>query len=338
MRNTDTFTSSIAPKKVSLSDGAVACLHDLLRQPEQYHVSIGDCSGTRIIDCGVQSRGSAQLGVLMADIAMGGRGKATLDITRDMEISSSLWPTCPWPLLHVHSDDPVSACLASQYAGWKIDQNNYKAMASGPIRAAIGKEKIYETIGRKEQPNVTIGLLEANKLPPETVCRELAALTGLPTHAITLLIAAAESPAGMVQIVARSLETALHQLHECGFDLERIVRGVAIAPLPPETQKTLSAVGRTNDSILYGSVVQLDVTGDDYSLEKIGTRAVSSHSVLHGTLFLELFKQANLDFYALDTALFAPAVLEFKNLDSGRHHRFGSISPDILEMSFSATN
>ena len=51
-------------------------------------------------------------------------------------------------------------------------------MASGPIRAAIGKEKIYETIGRKEQPNITIGLLEANKLPPETVCRELAALTG----------------------------------------------------------------------------------------------------------------------------------------------------------------
>ena len=39
-------------------------------------------------------------------------------------------------------------------------------MASGPIRAAIGKEKIYETIGRKEQPNITIGLLEANKLPP----------------------------------------------------------------------------------------------------------------------------------------------------------------------------
>ena len=34
----------------------------------------------------------------------------------------------------------------------------------------------------------------------------------------------------MVQVIARSLETALHQLHERGFDLERIVRGTGTAP------------------------------------------------------------------------------------------------------------
>lgn len=323
---------------MSLSDGAAACLNELLGNPEQYQAVITNCSGTRIIDCGVRTSGSAELGVLMAEIAMGGRGKATLDTKQEIESLSDLWPECPWPLVHVHSDDPISACLASQYAGWKIDHNNYKAMASGPIRAVIGKEKIYETIGRRERPNMTIGLLETNTMPPETVCQELAALTGLSTRAITLLVAATESPAGLVQIVARSLETALHQLHECGFDLERIVRGSAIAPLPPETQDTLIALGCTNDSILYGGIVQLDVTGDDHTLEDIGPKAVSRCSGLHGRLFLELFEQANHDFYAIDPTLFAPAVLEFKNLDSGRHHRFGSTSPDIVEMSFSATN
>ena len=36
---------------------------------------------------------------------------------------------------------------------------------------------------------------------------------------LTLLVARTSSPAGMVQIVARSVETALHKLHVLGFDL-----------------------------------------------------------------------------------------------------------------------
>ena len=53
--------------------------------------------------------------------------------------------------------------------------------------------------------------------------------------------------------------------------------------------------------------------------------------------FSDLFKQANQDFYALDPGLFAPAILELRNLDSGRHHQFGFISPEIVEKSFLAT-
>ncbi len=338
LHNTETTIPSRPTTKVSLNDGAASRLHALLGNPERYQADITNCSGTRVIDCGVQASGSSELGVVLAEIAMGGRGEVTIDTKQELQALPDLWSKCPWPLVQVHSDDPVSACLASQYAGWKIDHKNYRAMASGPIRAVIGKEKIYETIGRRERPSVTIGLLETNRMPPETVCQELAALTRLPTHAITLLVAATESPAGIVQIVARSLETSLHQLHECGFNLERIVRGNAIAPLPPKTQDALIALGCTNDSILYGGVVQLEVTGDDRSLEDIGPKAVSCCSDLHGRLFSELFEQVNQDFYALDPALFAPAVLEFKNLDSGRHHRFGSTSPDIVEISFSATH
>ncbi|MDA8042793.1 MAG: methenyltetrahydromethanopterin cyclohydrolase, partial [Pirellulales bacterium] len=214
----------------------------------------------------------------------------------------------------------------------------FKAMASGPIRAAIAKEPIFEKISRREQPHETVGLLETNQLPPESVCHELASLAGLSSRDITLLVAPTKSPAGVVQVVARSLETALHQLHEHGFDLERIVRGMGVAPLPPEMQDSLAAVGCVNDAILYGGIVQLEVTGDDGSLEAIGPHAVSSYSNLHGNLFSDLFKQANQDFYALDPALFAPAILEFKNLDSGNYHRFGLISPDVIEKSFSATH
>ena len=73
------------------------------------------------------------------------------------------------PLFRYIRTIPYPPCLASQYAGWQIDHENFKAMASGPIRAAIGKEKLFETIGRREQPETTVGLLETNRLPPEAV-------------------------------------------------------------------------------------------------------------------------------------------------------------------------
>jgi hypothetical protein len=36
----------------------------------------------------------------------------------------------------------------------------------------------------------------------------------------------------------------------------------------------------------------------------------------------------------LDPALFAPAVVEFVNLDTGRRHRFGTLAPEIVARSF----
>ena len=338
MHNTEIPPSSSLPAVKSLSDGAAICLEGLLESPEKHLAAILDCSGTRILDCGVEAQGTTELGVIMADVAMGGRGKTDLISNEKLIFLSDIWPQCSWPLVQVHSNDPVSACLASQYAGWQIDHKNFKAMASGPIRAAIGKENIFETIGRREQPQDTVGLLETDRLPPEAVCHELAALAGLSTRDITLLVAATKSPAGMVQVIARSLETAIHQLHECGFDLERIVRGTGVAPLPSTFRESLVAIGCANDAILYGGVVRLDVIGDDASLEAIGPRAVSSHSNLHGELFSDLFRQANHDFYALDPALFAPAVLEIRNLESGHHYRFGVVSADIIEKSFSAAD
>ena len=336
--NTETSTRSSVTGAKSLSDGALMRLQGLVSSPEKYLATLLDCSGTRILDCGVETQGTAELGVIMAEAAMGGRGKTDLISSEELSFLSDVWPECPWPVVHVCSDDPVSACLASQYAGWQINHRNFKAMASGPIRAAIAKEAIFEKIGRRERPHETVGLLETNQLPPESVCHELASLAGLSSRDITLLIAPTKSPAGMVQVVARSLETALHQLHEHDFDLERIVRGMGVAPVPPDMQGSLAAVGCVNDAILYGSVVRLEVTGDDTSLEAIGPHAVSSHSNLHGNLFSDLFKQVNQDFYALDPALFAPAILEFRNLDSGTDHRFGLISPEVIEKSFSATH
>ena len=321
----------------TLNAAAVSLLTGLLENPARFAAEVHHRGGCRVIDCGVSASGGNRLGILLARAALGGRGEVRLqDIGKGTPLEQ-VWPECPWPVVEVASTDPVAACLGAQYAGWKVDDSGYFAMASGPLRAAIGGEEIFDTIGRRERVPVAVGLLEASQLPPERVCCQLADRAGVEPGGLILLVAATASPAGTMQVVARSLETALHQLHERKFDLSRIIAGWAAAPLPPVAADNLTAIGRTNDAILYGGFVQLEITGDDASLDLIGPQIVSSHSPAHGQPFRDLFKQANGDFYALDPAIFAPAMVEFINHDTGRRRRFGRIEAGVIEQSFTAT-
>jgi methenyltetrahydromethanopterin cyclohydrolase len=305
--------------------------------------------GVLVVDCGVRAAGSNEAGLAMARAALGGAGVVSLrhpgpraatpaaGAAEPVEADTEAWPGCPWPTVAVASDQPVAACLAAQYAGWKVARDDYFAMASGPIRAAIGREPVFDTIGLREAAPVAVGLLESGRLPPAEVCQDLARAAGVAPEQVCLLVARTASPAGTLQVVARSLETALHKLHDLGFDLGRIRRGSGTAPLPPLAADDLTAIGRTNDAILYGGSVALEVTGDDASLAEIGPRTVSRGSPAFGAPFLAIFEAAGRDFYAIDPALFAPARLELVNVETGRRHSFGGIEPDLIASSFSSS-
>ena len=320
---------------MALNSEAYEIAERMIRGADLLHASVHVRAGVRVVDCGVQSPGGLAAGVEMALAAMAGRGRAWIE-PADVphEHWASVWPKCPWPVVAVESDQPLAACLASQYAGWKVSTKKYFAMASGPMRAAIGREELYNAIGMREQPTVAVGLLEASALPPEDVCLELAADARVDPSKLILLVARTASLAGTLQVIARSLETSLHKLHDLHFDLSRIKKGIGRAPLAPVPNDDLTAIGRTNDAILYGGHVVLEVTGDDESLLEIGPRMVSSSSPDSGVPFVELFEKAGRDFYALDPALFAPAMVDLTNITTGRRHRFGTLSPDIVTASF----
>src|SRR5262249_23212164 len=153
--------------------------------------------------------------------------------------------------------------MASQYAGWQIQAGKFFAMGSGPMRAAYGKEELFDHVPGRETAPVAVGVLETRKLPDESVIDYLTEKLQLPANKITLLAAPTFSLAGNLQVVARALETALHKLHELKFDLAQVVSGCGTAPLPPVAGDWLSAIGRTNDAILYGGRVVLWVRADD---------------------------------------------------------------------------
>ncbi len=321
---------------MGLNEDGYALAQDLVSRCNELGAAVDDIGGVRVVDCGIKAPGSDALGLGLARVAMG--GASTVSLQAPDASSSKAWADCPWPTVSVSSERPVAACLAAQYAGHKVAKGNFFAMASGPIRAAIGREELFDVIEMRERADVAVGLLETSKVPPGDVCRELADAAGVAADKLTLLVARTASAAGTLQVVARSLETALHQLHELHFDLSRIRRGQGKAPLPPVPDDDLVAIGRTNDAILYGGTVVLEVTGDDPSLEAIGPRAVSRGSPAFGKPFLDIFKEAGHDFYAIDPALFAPACLEFVNVDTGAHHRFGKVEPTIVTRSFSGGN
>jgi len=282
--------------------------------------------GARVIDCGVEAEGGLEAGRALAEICLSGLGRVSIGAGELAGLS--------WPQVEVATDAPVAACLLSQYAGWQISVGKFFAMGSGPMRAAAAREELFAKLSYRESAAEIVGVLETGRLPGDAVAEFIAERTEAPAGKITLLTAPTSSQAGNVQVVARSVETALHKLFELDFDVSRIASAWGTAPLPPVAADDLAGIGRTNDAILYGAQVVLWVHGDDESLAEIGPRVPAESSKAHGRPFLEIFADAGHDFYQIDPHLFSPAVVVFQNLDTGRVHRFGRTEPNVLRRSF----
>ena len=284
--------------------------------------------GGRFVDCGVEARGGLLAGLDLARICLAGLAEVAI-VPADLGGHAV-------PHVQVVTDHPALACLGSQYAGWHVRGERFFAMGSGPMRAAApDREPILAELGvRDDRPAAVVGVLEGRAEPPEAIVASIAAACGVAPAALTLLGAPTASLAGGVQVVARSVETALHKLHALGFDLGRVVAGSGIAPLPPVAGDDFAAIGRTNDAILYGARVVLQVTGDDDTLAEVIGRIPSSGSPDHGEPFAAIFARAGGDFYAVDPHLFSPAVVAFENVDTGRTHVAGRVEADVLRRSF----
>jgi methenyltetrahydromethanopterin cyclohydrolase len=282
--------------------------------------------GARIIDCGVQAEGGLNAGLGLARVCLAELGYVSL-------VPGAV-AGLPCPLVQVHSDQPVLACMAAQYAGWQVSVGKFFAMGSGPMRALYGKEELFNHIPGREQAPVAVGVLETRQLPDDAVVGYLCEQLKVQPGRLTLLAAPASSIAGNLQVAARSVETALHKLHELKFDLRQVVAGFGTAPLPPVAAEELHAIGRTNDAILYGGRVVLWVKAEDAQLAAIGPKLPSCASPDYGAPFKDIFARYQQDFYKIDPMLFSPAQVVFQNVRTGKSHAFGKLDPGVLQRSF----
>lgn len=305
-------------------------LEKLCGNPAFYGVKVERASvGATIVDAGINAKGGFQAGKIITEICMGGCGKA--------EITNRQYGELELPSIFIYTDHPVIATMGSQFAGWQIKEGEYFAIGSGPARAlALKPKEIYEKIGYKDDFDKAVVVLETGNYPPEKIIERLAKDCSISAENLAIILTPTTSIAGSTQVSGRIVETGIHKLSKLGFEPNKILYAWGIAPIPPIRPKFAQAMARTNDAILYGGIAYYVVAHEDEKeLAKIVEKAPSKASKDYGKPFIEIFKEANYDFYKIDSNLFAPAILVVNNKKTGNTFKSGEINSEALIKSFS---
>lgn len=312
---------------LALNDRAGAIADRMAANADALRVAVRTLAGgARVIDAGIEVAGGYGAGLALAEICMGGLGH--------IDYAPTVIDGETWPGVRVWTDHPAVSCMASQYAGWAIQVGKYFAMGSGPLRAHARVEReLFAKLGYAERAGRGVLVLETRTLPTEEVAGWVGEKAGLAPKQITFVAAPTASLAGGVQIAARILETGLHKMDTLGFDVNKIVSGIGMAPVPPVAKNDLRAIGRTNDCILYGGRARYTVRADDAELAELVAKIPASASKDYGTPFYAIFKRYDGDFYKIDPLLFSPAEVWLTSVESGKTYHAGHLNPEVLRAS-----
>lgn len=316
---------------ISVNERAAKLVAQLVADAAALRIGVGRGElGETLIDSGSRNLGSIAAGLRIAEICAGGLAEVRLAPS----ISTPRWP---WTIL-VQSSQPVIACLASQYAGWRLSLkdggSSFFALGSGPARALARREPLFEQLTYADSAATATLVIEGDRAPPARIVAEVAQNCRVKPENLTIIFTPTQSLAGGTQIVARSLEVALHKAHELHFPLERVVEGIGAAPLCPPHPDFVTAMGRTNDAIIFAGEVHLFVTGPASEANALASKLSSRASRDYGRPFAEIFKAVKGDFYAIDPMLFSPAKITVTALETGESFQSGEIDLDLLDASF----
>ena len=120
--------------RANVSEQVQPLVDELVSNAAKYRVAVSHTDdGVRMVDAGIDVPGGLAAGRLIGEICMGGLGAVHLAAADRQK----RW----WWHVDVHSGDPVTACLASQYAGWSLNHGEGKeafyALGSGPARGIL---------------------------------------------------------------------------------------------------------------------------------------------------------------------------------------------------------
>ncbi len=314
---------------ISLNKLAMKVVDEIIEKKDVLRVEVLKAeNGATIIDCGVKAEGGYEAGIYLAQVCLAGLARITLHHRDYGEVVL--------PVIDQFIEYPVLACIASQYAGWRISHEKYFAMGSGPARALAKKpKKLYKEIGYEDDSDEAVLVLETSKIPGVEVLDKIAEACGVKPNNLYVLVASTSSLAGSIQISCRIAETGIHRLHTLHFPLDKIINAAGVCPIAPVHPDPTIMMGRTNDVLIYAGetfyVVDFD---DEEELKSFIEKAPSSKSPSYGKPFYEIFKEAGYDFYKIDPGLFAPAKITVYNRKTGNTLASGSVNIEVLKKSW----
>lgn len=314
---------------ISVNENGLDVFEEMMDYADELGVGIEELdNGTTLIDAGVEKGGGFLAGLYVSRICMA-------DLA-DIKFSSFDLGKLVVPAVELTTDHPVVACMASQFAGWRINVGKFFGMGSGPARALSRNPKeLYEEIGYTDDANEAVLILESGKMPDVEVTEEIAKACNVEPEDLYIVVVPTASIAGAVQISARGIETGVHRLEVLGFDINCIKHAHGIIPLSPLTGDDMKCMGSTNDCIMYCGRMYYAVEYENLDeLKDYVKKVPSQNSKDYGKPFYVTFKNAGFDFYKIDAASFAPAEITVNELKSGKSFTSGKINPEVLLESF----
>ena len=312
---------------LSMNERAAALVDGLVADAGALGIEVRTLdSGARLVDCGAEARGGLQAGLGFAAVCMGGLGRVD---PVPVAVGERTWPG-----VGVSVDQPAAACLGSQYAGWKLEDGDFFAMASGPGRALARAEDLFEELAWRERAKEAGLCLETRQDPPADIVEKVTERCGVDASAVSFLIAPTASVCGSVS--SRSAPAwsrpRCHKLHELERRPARVRHGWGCCPIAPVARRS-GARSADQRRGLYGGTVHLWIDGADDEIAELARRLPSSASDAFGTPFGDLLQAETGTFTTSTRCCSAPLGRPSTSTESGRAHH-GGHAPDVLERSF----
>ena len=312
---------------LSVNRGAMTLVTELIERADELQIEITTTTaGATVIDMGQRVPGSWEAGRLYAEITMGGLGSVSFG---DFELGGQRLRS-----VLVSTEHPLEACWVAQKHAGRRPGDPHDVILAGPAKALlVPTDPSVARAGYQETHRQAVAPLQLERSVTDDDIAWLARSCQLAPRDIFVLVAPTPSLVCAVQVAARSVDNAMHRLHSAGLELGAVESLQGSAPVPPQVNDELTALGRINDSLMYGSRVHAEVrhSGD---LLAVATQVASQPPANRGRPFLDIFAAANNDFHNVSLDVYCIAEMSITDVASGNSATAGELDYDLLRTSF----
>lgn len=324
-------------EKLSVNREALKIVEKVIRDAGRLCVGVSRlANGATVIDMGQQVAGSWLAGKYYAEITMGGLGEVTFETFQLDEY--------PLPAVRVTSAHPLLVGWVCQKHADPLTEgeSNEKGggvqpILTGPAKALLHPpEESVALAGYQDDSQLAVASFQTSDPITESLAQTVAQACRIPAENLYIIVAPTTSLVCAIQVAARPIDQVMHRLHEEGFDIHAVRYVTGCAPVPPLATDELTAMGRINDSLLYGGSVLLYVEGEDEAIEGMMPLLPTAAQAEYGKPFAQIFEEHDWDFHKMDLRLHSLALVQINNLTTGRTFSAGGVNREVLRRSFFA--
>jgi methenyltetrahydromethanopterin cyclohydrolase len=305
---------------ISVNDSVTKYVDKLLDREEELGIKSNYLENkAMVIDCGVNSPGSIEAGILYSMISLGGLGNVTVvpGIIDNYYIN----------FVQAIIDRPAIACLCSQKPAWKFKADGFAGTGYGPARAISQKPKnIFTAINYSDDSEIAVINIETQALPGTKELDYVARQCSTDPECVVALIARPNSIVNSIVNSTRVVEWAMNRLFQLGYDVKDIASASSVCPVSPLKKEESDFLGASFDSIAYYGMAYFYVKSRDDKFKDI--TSLSSRS--YGKSFKTLLKESQGDFSKVDAAMYAPARILVNGMQDGSLEVYGKLDPLML--------